>query len=277
MPLLKGRSKKAFSKNVETEMKAGKPQNQSLAIAYSIKSKNRKKMADGGVAIRAASSRPDADSRTREEMEMIKNPMRRDKFEGESENFHNEGKADIDNQYTDESQRMKRMASGGKVQDENWLDEGRSDIDNQETYESQNMIAGKKRRHEDEIRAGSSRPDADSARTDRDLDMYASGGKVHASADEDSDLSMIHQIMKKRRMMADGGEVDLQENSNEDLNNEDQMSYDAARKKTYYDLDQLEDQPMDSNEHGDDLTDEDEHNQSMIGMIRRKMKSKRME
>jgi hypothetical protein len=50
MPLMPGKSKKAFSKNVETEMKAGKPQNQSLAIAYNIKSKNKKKMAKGGVA-----------------------------------------------------------------------------------------------------------------------------------------------------------------------------------------------------------------------------------
>ena len=47
MPLLPGKSKKAFSKNVETEMDNGKPQKQSLAIAYSMK-KKRKKMAEGG-------------------------------------------------------------------------------------------------------------------------------------------------------------------------------------------------------------------------------------
>ena len=35
MPLEKGKSKAAFSKNVATEMKAGKPQNQAVAIAYS--------------------------------------------------------------------------------------------------------------------------------------------------------------------------------------------------------------------------------------------------
>jgi len=52
MPLLKGKSKKAFSKNVETEMDAGKPQKQSLAIAYAMKRKYNKAyggyMADGG-------------------------------------------------------------------------------------------------------------------------------------------------------------------------------------------------------------------------------------
>lgn len=35
MPLEKGKSKKAFSHNVKTEMKAGKPQKQAVAIAYS--------------------------------------------------------------------------------------------------------------------------------------------------------------------------------------------------------------------------------------------------
>lgn len=45
---MKGKSKKAFSQNIETEMDAGKPKNQSLAIAYSLKRKA-KKMAEGGM------------------------------------------------------------------------------------------------------------------------------------------------------------------------------------------------------------------------------------
>lgn len=35
MPLMKGKSKKAFGYNVKTEMAAGKPQKQALAIAFS--------------------------------------------------------------------------------------------------------------------------------------------------------------------------------------------------------------------------------------------------
>lgn len=35
MPLQMGKSKQAFSQNVKTEMAAGKPQNQAVAIAYS--------------------------------------------------------------------------------------------------------------------------------------------------------------------------------------------------------------------------------------------------
>lgn len=39
MPLIKGKSKKAFGENVEAEMHEGKPQDQSLAIAYAMKRK----------------------------------------------------------------------------------------------------------------------------------------------------------------------------------------------------------------------------------------------
>lgn len=52
VPLIQSKSKKALYKNIETEMNAGKPQDQSLAIAYDIKRRNakkRKKMADGGI------------------------------------------------------------------------------------------------------------------------------------------------------------------------------------------------------------------------------------
>lgn len=60
MPLVKGSSKKSFSKNVETEMKAGKSQPQSLAIAYSIKRKSaaKKKMAEGGAISASDEKRP---------------------------------------------------------------------------------------------------------------------------------------------------------------------------------------------------------------------------
>jgi len=65
MPLLPGKSKKAFSKNVETEMKHGKPMDQSLAIAYSVKRKNKKpkKMAEGGNVNAKNERRPMPDNR----------------------------------------------------------------------------------------------------------------------------------------------------------------------------------------------------------------------
>ena len=45
MPLQKSSSKKAFQQNVKAEIKAGKPQKQAVAIAYSVqhKAKSKKK------------------------------------------------------------------------------------------------------------------------------------------------------------------------------------------------------------------------------------------
>lgn len=46
MPLIKSKSDKAFKKNISTEVKAGKPVKQAVAIAYSVK--NSAKKAKGG-------------------------------------------------------------------------------------------------------------------------------------------------------------------------------------------------------------------------------------
>jgi hypothetical protein len=43
MPLVKGKSKEAVSKNIKTEMKAGKPQKQAIAIAMSKAGMSKKK------------------------------------------------------------------------------------------------------------------------------------------------------------------------------------------------------------------------------------------
>ncbi len=43
MPLKSGKSKAAFKSNVATEVRAGKPVRQAVAIAYSVKRKGKKR------------------------------------------------------------------------------------------------------------------------------------------------------------------------------------------------------------------------------------------
>lgn len=43
MPLKKGSSKKTIGKNIATEIRAGKPKDQAIAIAYSKAGKSKKK------------------------------------------------------------------------------------------------------------------------------------------------------------------------------------------------------------------------------------------
>ena len=50
MPLEHGHSHKAFSHNVETEMRAGKPQKQAVAIAYHEAGEKQGHHAKGGIA-----------------------------------------------------------------------------------------------------------------------------------------------------------------------------------------------------------------------------------
>lgn len=45
MPLIKSKSKEAFKKNISTEIKAGKPQKQAVAIAYATQRAAGKKKA----------------------------------------------------------------------------------------------------------------------------------------------------------------------------------------------------------------------------------------
>jgi hypothetical protein len=306
MPLIKRASKKALSKNIETEMHAGTPQKQALAIAFNTQRQARKKMAFGGEfmgkkdsqpaqpaprpsddqsnteaamdsirkafgpkkakggmmyaeggEIRAGSHRPNADDEDEREMSMMEGASREHSQELDARDEHMSGidsardKREMD--MTDDE----RLSHGAEI---DARDEHMSGIDDAADEREEDMLNSKPLRHSSEKRAGTKMVDEDS-KDDMELSMMhlAKGG-------------IADRIRAKHKMMAEGGEVDLQDNSDEHLNEEDQLSYKAARKKTYYDDSQISRQPMDSNEHGDELSDEDSHD--MVSSIRKKMKYK---
>lgn len=96
---------------------------------------------------------------------------------------------------------------------------------------------------------------------------YAKGGM--AMRDE----SMAQAIMRKRKekMMAEGGMVEL-DNHEEPADAFDDLNEEAALKELYDD-EQLSADPMDSNEHSVELSDEDSHD--MVSAIRRKMRMRK--
>lgn len=96
--------------------------------------------------------------------------------------------------------------------------------------------------------------------------MYAKGGEVNPEL-EQSVLTLADKIMEKR-MYADGGMVDLDEESEEHPNKYYDLNIEAAGKEQYDD-EQLSSQPLDSNEKGDSI-EHDKHD--MIDKIRAKMK-----
>lgn len=105
----------------------------------------------------------------------------------------------------------------------------------------------------------------------------ASGGPVPMAEGGMVDIddhygSIADAILKKKRMMAEGGQVEpdsMETPSTVSPYNEDDHE---AILKELYDTDQLSDQPEDSNTHGDMLKDDNQNSGSVADKIRRKMK-----
>lgn len=249
-----------------------------------------KRMADGGIVeneygldmldahstehdqeVRAASERPDADDGDDAHSKaMLEGASTMD---GQELDARKERMSGIDSEMDSRSQAMRRGSSyehGGEI---DWA-ANEPDADNEETSRSENMLDSHETMSAQEKRAGSMDASADDEDS-REMQMLAEGGKASLFGNDMS--SKIRDRMARKRF-ADGGQVDLSRNADEDLNNEDQMSFEVARKENYSEsagLDQL-DQPEDSNLHGHDLSDEDEHERSMIDEIRATLKKRGM-
>lgn len=155
---------------------------------------------------------------------------------------------------------MKKMAHGGKAEDDGVEHPaGLEEDDDQQ------------------------RPSEDEIMSDH-MEMLAEGGEVHSEDEIEHAASLAAAIMMKRKRMAMGGktsmettdadQADLSRNADEDMNLEDQASFDAMCKENYSESEGLEqlDSPMDSAQHGHE--EDDEHDRSIVGQIRSKMKKK---
>jgi len=128
MPLIKGKSKQAFSKNVETEMKHGKPQKQALAIAYATQ--RRSKMAKGGMAKAHAE---ESSMHSTKDIDMLEHD---DHMDDETRSMA---------EMIMEHRRMKQMADGGMVDLEANAEEEPAD-----SFDDLNEEAAKKELYDDQ-------------------------------------------------------------------------------------------------------------------------------
>lgn len=247
MPLIKSKSKQALSKNIATEMEAGKPQKQSLAISYDMKRrtpKGKKMMAKGG-EIQPPAKSPEMPPKPKmEEMsEMMPKP------------------------------KLQRLAHGGMAASSVVKPRLRSDID-------QELM----KQHEEHLMR-SMPPEDETEHIQYDdehaehSNMMADGGEVEPEDmpemyedEEQHHDSIASAIMARRKRMAAGGQVDIESNEMEQPNSFYEQNEDAALKENYDD--DIEDlmQPMDSNE---DRPSIPTNKHDRISAIRARMKSRR--
>jgi hypothetical protein len=282
MPLIKSKSKKAFSKNVEAEMSAGKPQPQALAIAYSVKRKAPKKMAEGGVISAKSEKRPMPDDRHDDAAMVSRNSG--DKAPAKGDNARQDN-------ISSQSKSVKRIQpmKHPKMAASPIIKARRMDEMDQAQDESRPNI---EQEHHDseEIDDQSIRQAQDLSHQEHPMDDMDQFNHV---ADDDvieHAASIASAIMAKRRKFAEGGSVgevngadsiysddsdqaDLSRNAEEDANMEDRSSFDALRKENYSESEGLRQLDYDdANLKGQEA--DDDHDQSIVSAIRRKMKSK---
>lgn len=157
--------------------------------------------------------------------------------------------------------KMKKMAKGGMINEE--VSMSKSEEDMEEHPAGLESDDDSKKPSNSEIMSNH-------------VEMLADGGMInHDEVEDDLHDSIAAAIMaKKDRMkMAEGGQVDLDSNAEEQPNSYYHQNEDAALKENYDEgMDNLK-QPMDSNEHGHELSDEDAHD--LVSKIRMKMAARR--
>ncbi len=304
MPLKHSKSKKAFESNLKTEMKHGKPQDVALAIAYSVKRKaSHKKMAEGG-GVHRQSTIADREGRS-EAGRLARQAKENPAVKPHAIHEHETVLKELRSMAKPKLQKLAhgrmvesdviKLAKGGQIDPE---DQRHSRVDDEmggsiEDDQSPDLDPA------DGDDSERTQPVDEFMSTNRMSPMLAEGGHIEEDednyADDGHDDSIAAAIMSRRDRLhaeidsgahdedlaaafADGGEVELHHNADEEPNNEDQMSFQALKKENYSEsegLDDLGDQPEDSNEHGDEREANSENKHDKIDKMRSSVMKKR--
>lgn len=252
MPLIKSKSKKALSTNIATEMDAGKPQNQAIAIAYDVKRKAaRKKYASGGLV----------DQEDKAAMQQVKDEMRpilkeNTKSSKAKDRYKPLYEPGIIRGSTFKTKSSVKMADGGEVAKPGLLDKAKDMFHDA----VKSGALGTQAQTTQELNENRQKEQA--PKDSQGKDLYAEGGEV-----EDEIMSIADKIMRKRKQANDI--ADLEANNEEVPAQYFEALNEGALKENYDDIEVS--QPQDSNQHSVEI-DSDKHD--MIEAIRRKMRSK---
>lgn len=174
MPLIKKPTKKAFEHNIKAEMHSGKPQNQSLAIAYDIQRRNRKKHALGGMVEQKDIHYPELRSEMDRELASESSQINKTGTLGASRKMFAKGKIV-------EALMRKKYANGGQVDIDTNNDE-----DPNSFYDLNEHEALDYRMDED----------FEDMHQPEDSNMHSDSSEL--DAENEHDMSMIDKIMRKR-------------------------------------------------------------------------------
>lgn len=275
-------------------MNEGKPKDQALAVAYSVR-KRAKKMAKGGPVSAKTEARPMPEQKSADSVEVSQNSMKKPLVQADMTS-HPEMKqarkglrttpikhprmahSDVlQARLQDEEDHLQAMAKGGMINEEVSMKDSEEDMvqhpeglesDNDEMSPPEEEIMAKK------MASGGStdRPDTGWGK----IIFKADGGEISPEDEvENDEESSIAAAIMARKKMAEGGVVDNNEEESADPSPYDDRN--EAVMKENYDQD-MEDvsQPMDSNEHGHILSDEDEHDGSLVSKIMAKRRKSAM-
>lgn len=289
MPLMKPPTKKAMEQSRPASLPGD------LAVAYSVKRKA-KKFAAGGPVSAKAEQRPMPDQRANDAKMAAHNSSKKSMPQGQWTDQPTVSQARKPSHASLSEPRMvassviKAKPLGMLKDDERHIEDtmapdgyGKSP---KKAYMFEGGVVSQDESEEDMVQHPAGLEEDDDqmspAQSEYMAERFAEGGEVREmemqpepEADEEHHASVAAAIMARRKMYADGGMVDLDENATEEPNSFYDLNEHAALKENYDEPLHDVSQPEDSNLKGDESEAMESDRHDMVKSIRRKMKSGR--